>query len=73
MKIWVVNDDGIDFEGIKVLARHAAKFGEVTVIAPSGQCSGMSQHITIDLFARNREEELMKKVPFPVPCRGPRR
>ena len=34
MKIWVVNDDGIDSAGIKVLARHAAKFGEVTVIVP---------------------------------------
>ena len=66
MKIWVVNDDGIDFEGIKVLARHAAKFGEVTVIAPSGQCSGMSQRISLDLFDPTRSEERFKKVPFPV-------
>lgn len=49
MKIWAVNDDGIDYEGIKVLVRHAKKFGDVTVIAPAGQCSGMSQHISMDL------------------------
>ena len=51
MKIWVVNDDGIDYEGIKVLVRHAKKFGDVTVIAPAGQCSGMSQHISMIVFS----------------------
>lgn len=66
MKIWVVNDDGIDYEGIRVLARHAKKFGEVTVIAPSGQCSGMSQRISMDLFDPGRDEARMKKVPFPI-------
>ena len=66
MKIWVVNDDGIDSEGIKTLVRHAAKFGEVTVIAPAGQCSGMSQHITVNLLEPGVAEKLIKKVPFSI-------
>ena len=66
MKIWVVNDDGIDYEGIKVLVRHAKKFGDVTVIAPAGQCSGMSQHISMDLMEPGREWERMRKTDFAV-------
>ena len=66
MKIWVVNDDGIDSEGIRVLARHAAKFGEVTVIAPVEQCSGMSQRLTIGLFEKGEAEKRIRKVPFDV-------
>ena len=66
MKIWVVNDDGIDSEGIKTLVRHAAKFGEVTVIAPSGQCSGMSQHITVNLMDPGVAEKMIRKVPFSI-------
>ena len=66
MKIWVVNDDGIDSAGIKVLSRHAAKFGEVTVIAPVEQCSGMSQRLTIGLFEKGAAEKRIRKVPFDV-------
>ena len=66
MKIWVVNDDGIDYEGIKVLVRHARKFGDVTVIAPAGQCSGMSQHISMDLTEPGKEHERMRKTDFAV-------
>lgn len=66
MKIWVVNDDGIDYEGIKVLVRHAKRFGDVTVIAPAGQCSGMSQRISMDLMEPGREWERMRKTDFAV-------
>ena len=66
MKIWVVNDDGIGSDGIKVLAKHALKFGEVTVIAPVEQCSGMSQRLTIGLFEKGKAKRRIKKVPFPV-------
>ena len=66
MKIWVVNDDGIDSDGIKVLARHALKFGEVTVIAPVEQCSGMSQRLTIGLFEKGKAKRRIKKVSFPI-------
>ena len=47
MHILVVNDDGISSEGIACLARIAKDFGDVTVVAPASQCSGMSQHMTV--------------------------
>ena len=46
MKILVVNDDGYDAEGIKLLAEHLLKFGDVTVFAPSEGQSAQSQAIT---------------------------
>ena len=54
MRIWVVNDDGIQAKGIAVLAEHARRFGDVTVIAPEEQCSGMSQRITFSDRAMTR-------------------
>ena len=45
--ILVTNDDGINAEGIRILAEHAKKFGNVTVLAPAEQCSGMSVKLTI--------------------------
>lgn len=47
MKILVTNDDGINAEGIRILARCARNFGDVIVIAPQDQCSAMSHHITL--------------------------
>ncbi len=47
-KILVVNDDGITAPGLARLARHAAGFGQVWIVAPEHQCSGMSQRIIID-------------------------
>lgn len=47
MNILITNDDGIDAPGISVLARAAAKFGAVTVVAPAEQCSAMSHRITL--------------------------
>ena len=55
MKILVVNDDSVSAPGIAVLARAASRFGEVTVVAPSEQCSAMSQKLTL------RETMLLKK------------
>lgn len=52
MQILVVNDDGIDAEGIQRLAKMARKLGRVTVVAPDKQCSAMSHKITV----RNRLE-----------------
>lgn len=48
MKIVVTNDDGIFAPGIRALAVAAASFGEVAVIAPSREQSGMSHAITVD-------------------------
>ena len=40
MKILVTNDDGIDSEGLHVLAHHMSGFGEVIVVAPDSEYSG---------------------------------
>ncbi len=61
MKILVVNDDGINAPGIERLARFAKQFGDVSVVAPMHQCSGMSARITIT------ERIEVKKADFPVP------
>lgn len=47
MTILVVNDDGINAEGIKRLAELAKEFGDVWVVAPEDQCSAMSHRITV--------------------------
>ena len=47
MKILVCNDDGINAEGIKLLASWAKKLGDVTVSAPKVQQSAKSHAINI--------------------------
>lgn len=47
MRILVVNDDGIQAEGIHRLANMAKELGEVWVVAPDSQCSAMSHRITV--------------------------
>ena len=42
MRILVTNDDGIDSEGLHILARAVADHGEVTVVAPDREYSGAS-------------------------------
>ena len=65
MKILIVNDDSISAPGIEVLARAAAKFGDVWVVAPATQCSAMSQRMTL------RETLELRKCPdFPVEVKG---
>ena len=65
MRIMVVNDDGIESDGIRRLAGMAAELGEVWVLAPRHQCSAMSQRITI------RGDMRVDKVrDFPVPVKA---
>lgn len=45
MRFLVVNDDGINAEGIKLLAKWAKQYGEVTVVAPKHEQSGKSHAI----------------------------
>ena len=47
MNILVVNDDSISAPGIALLAKVAAEFGTVHVVAPKEQCSAMSQKLTL--------------------------
>ena len=46
-RILITNDDGIDSPGIIRLAETARQYGEVFVVAPAGQCSAMSQRLTL--------------------------
>ena len=45
MRFLIVNDDGINAEGIKLLAKWALQYGEVTVVAPKYEQSGKSHAI----------------------------
>ena len=47
MNILVVNDDGINSKGMHLLAKTASSFGNVWVVAPNQECSGMSHRITV--------------------------
>lgn len=58
MRILITNDDGINAEGIRVLAEWARTKGEVTVVAPKVEQSGKSHAID---FTRPIE---IKKVEF---------
>ena len=58
LKILITNDDGVDTVGIRLLARWAKKYGEVTVIAPKVEQSAKSHAINI------RGAFEIKKVPF---------
>src|ERR1700684_3858400 len=51
-RILVVNDDGIDSEGIGVLARLLQTLGDVTVVAPDGDRSGTSHSISVHSAVR---------------------
>src|SRR5688572_32358623 len=61
MRILITNDDGIYSPGIASLAKVAAKFGEVTVVAPDVEQSSMGHAVTHlrPLSLRN------SPVPFP--------
>ncbi len=63
-RILVVNDDGIEAEGLRLLAAAAAALGEVWVVAPDSQCSAMSHKLSIF------EPMTLRKVDFPAPVRG---
>ena len=58
MRILITNDDGINAPGIRLLAEWAKTLGEVTVVAPKVEQSGMSHAIQ---FVNPIE---IKQVPF---------
>lgn len=47
MNVLVVNDDGIDAQGIRTLANHLKSLGNIYVIAPDVQRSGASHSISM--------------------------
>ena len=65
MNLLVVNDDSIHAPGLALLARAAAAFGNVWVVAPARQCSAMSQKLTI-----HGALPLEQVKDFPAPVKG---
>ena len=57
MRILLVNDDGIEADGIWALYDFLAGEHDVTVCAPDRQCSGFSHSITIAQRLRVRRHE----------------
>ncbi len=55
MNILVTNDDGVLARGLEVLAEVAAEFGQVTVVAPEVERSGVSHAITLSEPLRLRD------------------
>ena len=63
MNILVVNDDGFDAPGIRILAETMAAFGTVRVVAPHSQQSGIGHGITIhDPFRLHVRNDLVPGV-----------
>ncbi len=58
MRILITNDDGINAPGLRLLTEWAIKLGEVTVVAPKYEQSGMSHAIQ---FVEPME---IKRVPY---------
>ena len=70
MRILVVNDDGYAAAGIGALAAVAAEFGEATVVAPRGNCSGLSAALTTsgDIRIEKKGDALYAVSGTPADC-----
>ena len=72
--ILITNDDGIEAPGILLLAELAREFGEAVVVAPSSQCSAMSQRLTLkqcqSLVSRRDAGGLRKNRPAHPVCKA---
>lgn len=62
MRILITNDDGVFAPGIKLLAEWARKHGEVTVVAPKHEQSGMSHAINFTKPMEIKKVDLMDGV-----------
>lgn len=74
MKILIVNDDGYQAEGLKILLELVKDLGELYVLAPKKHKSGMSNAITIRKYLKVKEIKMpyVKKAfyvdGFPADC-----
>jgi 5'-nucleotidase len=66
MRILVTNDDGVFSPGLVALAKVAARFGQVRVVAPDVEQSATSHSITIDRPLRMNRAPLEDFVAFRV-------
>ena len=63
MRILVTNDDGVNAQGIKILANVAKKFGEVVCVAPIYEQSGKSHCIDIkEPFVVKKYNDILPEV-----------
>lgn len=64
MNILVTNDDGYNTFGLKLLVKHALKYGNVYVVAPKEEQSGKSHSLTLRKhYAVEKCEDVMPGVP----------
>lgn len=72
MRILLTNDDGIDSESLIKFAEKLCKICDLTVYAPSGECSGFSHslslHKTIKVEEEKREYKAFRVFGTPVDC-----
>lgn len=72
MKILLTNDDGIDSESLIKFAEKLNEICDLTVYAPSGECSGMSHslslHKTIKVEEEKRAYKSFRVYGTPVDC-----
>ncbi|HHT55964.1 MAG TPA: 5'/3'-nucleotidase SurE [Acholeplasma sp.] len=59
MNILIVNDDGIESEGIKILARALTPHGKLYVAAPANEQSGKSQSISLTQTLKIEDTDLI--------------
>ena len=57
MNILVVNDDGYQAEGIKILVESLKEYGNIYVMAPQTQQSGASHCITLHTYVKIHERD----------------
>lgn len=70
MNILVVNDDGYQAEGIKILANTYKKYGDVYIVAPHLHQSGASSSITVGkgLAVHKHGENIWSVEGTPIDC-----
>ena len=70
MKILLTNDDGYDAPNIKALYKKLSEEHEVWMIAPEGNCSGMSAAISFlkEIEVRKVDEKIYAVDGTPADC-----
>tara|TARA_B100000941_G_scaffold290765_1_gene274556 strand:- start:494 stop:1249 length:756 start_codon:yes stop_codon:yes gene_type:complete len=64
MKILITNDDGIFHPGMRALYNAVKPFGEITIIAPDKERSGMSHSITLNESITVNEVPLLGQIGY---------
>ncbi|HEY8365233.1 MAG TPA: 5'/3'-nucleotidase SurE [Haloplasmataceae bacterium] len=70
MNILVVNDDGYQAKGLKILAEAYKKYGNIFIVAPHIHHSGASSSITVgkSLLVHQHEDNLWSVEGTPIDC-----